>query len=121
MHAVCKSAKTLRDLVRLPGGEGWRKQKGTSVDTSEDLLVLHDYARKSAEKHKEARSILDSDKPESLDIAGDSDSDPAVDDGFWERFNERQIARQNGDKKDGDCPDPSERRGLRGEKGTQVD
>jgi len=105
----------------MPGGEEWWKQKGTSVDTSEDLLVLHDYARKSAEKHKEARSILDSDKPESLDIAGDSDSDPAVDDGFWERFNERQIARQNGDKKDVDCPDPSERHGLRGKKGTQED
>ena len=53
----------------MPDGEEWWKQKGTSVDTSEDLLVLHDYARKSAEKHKEARSILDSDKPESLDIA----------------------------------------------------
>ena len=53
----------------MPGGEEWWKQKGTSVDTSGDLQVLHDYARKSAEKHKEARSILDSDKPESLDIA----------------------------------------------------
>ena len=105
----------------MPDGEEWWKQKGTSVDTSEDLRVLQDYAKKSAEKHKEARSILDSDKPESLDIAGDSDSDPAVDDGFWERFNERQIARQNGDKKDVDCPDPSERRGLRGSKGTQED
>ena len=110
-----------RDLVRMPGGEEWRKQKGISVDTSEDLLVLQDYAKKSAEKHREARSILDSDKPESLDIAGDSDSDPEVDDDFWEWFNERQIARQNGDKKDGDCPHPSERRGLRGEKGTQAD
>ena len=105
----------------MPGGEEWRKQKGISVDTSEDLLVLHDYARKSAEKHKEARSILDSDKPESLDIAGDSDSDPEVDNDFWEWFNERQIARQNGDKKVGDCPDPSERRGLRGSKGAQED
>ena len=105
----------------MPGGEEWRKQKGISVDTSEDLLVLQDYAKKSAEKHREARSILDSDKPESLDIAGDSASDPAVDIGFWERFNERQIARQNGDKKVGDCPDPSERRGLRGSKGTQED
>ena len=95
--------------------------KGTSVDTSEDLRVLQDYAKKSAEKHKEARSILDSDKPESLDIAGDSDSDPEVDNDFWEWFNERQIARQNGDKKDGDCPDPSERHGLRGSKGTQED
>ena len=103
----------------MPGGEEWWKQKGTSVDTSEDLRVLQDYAKKSAEKHKEARSILDSDKPESLDIAGDSDSDPAVDDGFWERFNERQIARQNGDKKDVDCPDTPERRGLRGSKGTK--
>ena len=105
----------------MPGGEEWWKQKGTSVDTSEDLRVLQDYAKKSAEKHKEVRGILDSDKPESLDIAGDSDSDPAVDVGFWERLNERQIARQNGDKKDGDCPDPSERRGLRGSKGTQED
>jgi len=105
----------------MPDGEEWWKQKGTSVDTSEDLLVLQDYAKKSAEKHREARSILDSDKPESLDIAGDSDSDPEVDDDFWEWFNERQIARQNGDKKDGDCPDPSERSGLRGSKGTQED
>ena len=107
----------------MPDGEEWWKQKGTSVDTSEDLRVLQDYAKKSAEKHKEARSILDSDKPESLDIAGDSDSDPEVDNDFWEWFNERQIARQNGDKKhgDGDCPDPSERGGLRGSKGTQED
>ena len=105
----------------MPGGEEWRKQKGTSVDTSEDLRVLQDYAKKSAEKHKEARSILDIDEPESLDIAGDSDSDPEVDNDFWEWFNERQIARQNGDKKVGDYPDPSERRGLRGEKGTQED
>ena len=85
-----------------PGGKEWWKQKGTSVDTSEDLRVLQDYAKKSAEKHREARSILDSDKPESLDIAGDSDSDPEVDDDFWEWFNERQIARQNGEKKDVD-------------------
>ena len=105
----------------MPGGEEWWKQKGTSVDTSGDLQVLHDYARKSAEKHKEARSILDIDEPESLDIAGDSDSDPEVDDDFWEWFKERQIARQNGEKKDVDCPDPSERHGLRGEKGTQED
>ena len=105
----------------MPDGEEWWKQKGTSVDTSEDLLVLHDYARKSAEKHKEARSILDIDESESLDIAGDSDSDPEVDNDFWEWFNERQIARQNGNKIDGDGPDPSERRGLRGEKGTQED
>ena len=105
----------------MPGGEEWWKRKGTSVDTSEDLLILQDYAKKSAEKHKEARSILDNEKPESLDIAGDSDSDPEVDDDFWEWFNERQIARQNGDKKDGDCHDPSERYGLRGSKGTQED